>query len=111
MADRGNRRLALYGRQGFFEGLIGGDGWADNPFLAPMGLTADRHGNVFVADLGRGLVHVLGKRLTPDLVIGQEGLDGGELTAPVDVAVGPNDLLAVTDRDRAAVVVYRIIYE
>jgi len=111
VADRGSRRLALYGRLGFFEGLIGGEGQSDNPFLAPMGLTADRYGNVFVADAGKGLVHVLGKRLAWDLAFGRDDLDGGDLIAPVDVAVGPGDLLAVTDRDRAAVIVYRIIYQ
>jgi len=31
--------------------------------------------------------------------------------APIDVAVGPNDQLAVSDRERQAVLVYRIRYE
>jgi len=110
-ADRGNRRLALYGRLGFFEGLVGGDIRVDNPFLAPLGVDADRFGNIFVADAGFGVVHVLGKRMTYEFAIGQEELGGGDLSEPVDVAVGPDNLLAVTDRSRAAVLVYRIIYE
>ena len=32
-------------------------------------------------------------------------------TMPVDVAVGPDNLLAVTDQGRSAVLVYRIKYE
>ncbi len=111
VADRGNRRLALYGRLGFFEGLIGGDGQPDNPFFTPMGLAADRFGNVFVADLANGQVQVLGKRLAPVLAFGREGAAASDLRAPVDVAVGPGDLLAVADRDRAAILVYRIIYQ
>ncbi len=106
VADRGNRRLARYGRLGFFEGLVGGDGLADNPLLAPAGLDADRFGNIFVADPGLGVVHVLGKRLTYEFAIG-----GDSLGEPVDVSVGPNNLIAVTDRTRAAVLVYRINYE
>ncbi len=111
VADRGNRRLALYGRLGFFEGLIGGDIRVDNPFLAPLGVDADRFGNIFVADAGYGVVHVLGKRLTYEFAVGQDDFGGGDITEPVDVAVGPDNLLAVTDRSRAAVLVYRIIYE
>ncbi len=111
VSDRDNRRLVRYGRLGFFDGLVGGDRLAANPFLAPMGIDADRYGNVFVADPGQGVVHVLGKRLTYEFAIGEE-LDGPEaLKAPMDVSVGPDDLLAVTDRTRAAVLVYRIIYQ
>jgi hypothetical protein len=111
VADRGNRRLARYGRHGFFEGLIGGDGDPANPFLAPRGLDTDRFGNVFVADSGQGAVLVLGKRLALDFAFGQDEASGGYLMAPVDVSVGPGDLLAVTDRERAAVLVYRILYQ
>jgi sugar lactone lactonase YvrE len=111
VADRGNRRLARYGRHGFFEGLIGGDGDPGNPFFAPEGLDADRFGNVFVADAGQGTVLVLGKRLMLDFAFGRDEPGGGRLVAPVDVSVGPGDLLAVTDRERAAVLVYRILYQ
>lgn len=111
VADRGNLRLARYGRLGFFEGLVGGDFAANNPFLAPTGLDADRYGNIFVADPGLGVVHVLGKRLAYEFAVGQDETDGGDLSAPVDVSVGPDNLLAVTDRSRAALLVYRIIYE
>ncbi|MFT5233397.1 MAG: sugar lactone lactonase YvrE [Candidatus Krumholzibacteriia bacterium] len=111
VADRGNRRLARYGRLGFFEGIVDTDGAGKNPFLAPGGMDSDRFGNLFVADSGFGVVHVLGRRLNYEFTFrGETGTDG-ELSAPLDVSVGPNDLLAVTDRDRAAVLVYRIIYE
>jgi hypothetical protein len=111
VSDRANRRLALYGRLGFFEHTIGGEFVKDNPFVAPQGLASDRVGNVFVADLGSGEIHVLDRRLRPAFSTGPEfGLQAMPL-APVDVAVGPGDLLAVTDRSRSAVLVYRIIYE
>lgn len=111
VSDRGNSRLARYGRLGFFEGLVGGDALPDNPLLAPMGMDADRYGNVFVADPGLGVVHVLGKRLTYEFAFGGDGFDGGDLGEPLDVSVGPDNLLAVTDRTRAAVLIYRINYE
>jgi sugar lactone lactonase YvrE len=111
VADRGNRRLARYGRLGFFEGLVGGDNQFENPFLEPLGTDCDRYGNVFVADAGQGVVHVLGKRLGYRFAFGADDAQGEELIAPIDVSVGPNNLLAVTDRARAAVLVYRIIYQ
>ncbi len=110
VSDQGNRRLCLYGRLGFFEDTVGGVFEVDNPFVAPAGLDTDRRGNVFVADPGNGRIHVLDPRLRPLLAAGAEfSLQGAPLT-PVDVAVGPGDLLAVSDPARAAVLVYRILY-
>ncbi|MFO7609437.1 MAG: NHL repeat-containing protein [Candidatus Krumholzibacteriia bacterium] len=111
VADRANRRLAVYGRLGFFERTVGGEFVIDNPFVAPQGLACDRVGNLFVADQGSGEVHVLDRRLR---LLFSAGPDFGLQAmprVPVDVAVGPGDLLAVTDRGRQAVLVYRIVYE
>ncbi len=111
VSDQGNRRLDLYGRLGFFEDSFGGVYEVDNPFVAPAGLDHDRFGNVFVADPGNGRIHVLDPDLTLRLDAGpQFSLQGTPLT-PVDVAVGPGDLLAVTDVARVAVLVYRIVYQ
>jgi sugar lactone lactonase YvrE len=111
VADRGNRRLCHYGRLGFFEGTVGGDFDFDNPFVLPQGVTTDRFGNLFVADQGNGRIHVVDRRMHPVPDIGDDFGLRGTPTAPVDVAVGPGDVLAVTDRARAAVLVYRILYE
>ena len=50
---------------------------------------------------------MLSDRLADSHVIFAEQLDEGAL----DVAVGPDDVLAVTDRTRAAILIYKIIYE
>ncbi|HPF70488.1 MAG TPA: NHL repeat-containing protein [Candidatus Krumholzibacteria bacterium] len=111
VADRANRRLSVYGRLGFFERTVGGDFTKDNPFVAPQGLAVDRKGNIFIADMGSGSIHVLDARLRPTLSAGPDfGLQAMP-KVPVDVAVGPGDLLAVTDRARSAILIYRIIYE
>ncbi|MBU2502121.1 NHL repeat-containing protein [bacterium] len=111
VSDQGNRRLGLYGRLGFFEDDIGGDFDPGNRFVAPQGIDRDRFGNVFVADPGSGRIHVLDSRLRWGFSSGPEfGLQAAPL-APVDLAVGPGDLLAVSDRVRAALLVYRIVYE
>ncbi len=111
VSDRGNRRLCRYGRLGFFEETVGGDFDVDNPFVLPQGLTSDEFGNLFVADQGNGRIHILDRRLRLLTSIGDDFGLRGTPTAPVDVAVGPADVLAVADRARSAILVYRIIYE
>lgn len=111
VADRGNRRLCRYGRSGFFEGTVGGDFAVDNPFVAPQGLDTDRFGNLFVADPGAGRIHALDHRLRLLFSAGPEMSLQAAPSVPLDVAVGPDGTLAVTDRARAAILVYRILYE
>ncbi len=111
VSDRGNRRLAWYGRLGFFETVIGGNYDLNNPFVAPQGLDCDRFGNLFVADAGNGKIHILDQRLRYSFSAGDGFSLAGTPMGPVSVAVGPDDKLAVTDRIRSAILVYRIIYE
>jgi sugar lactone lactonase YvrE len=111
VADRGNRRLQKYSRLGYFEQVIGGEFDLDNPFLTPQGLDCDDHGNIFVADPAGSTVHVLDANLA---LLFSVGWKDGLLAAPeipIDVAVGPDDLLAIADRGKQAVLVYRIVYE
>lgn len=110
-SDSGNSRLCWYGRLGFFESTVGGDYDPANPFAAPAGLDSDRFGNVFVTDPGNSLIHVLDARFRLVFSTGREVDLLGSPVSPVDVAVGPDNLLAVTDQGRSAVIVYRIIYE
>jgi sugar lactone lactonase YvrE len=111
VADQNNRRLQRFNRMGHWEATLGGPFDADNPFVAPQGTASDRWGNVFVADPPAGVVHVLDRHGRYVLAIGP-GLDlQAAPLGPVDVALGPRQQLAVTDRLRSAVLVYDIIYE
>ncbi len=110
VADTGNRRLQRFNRLGYGEAVIGGPFDAKNPFVAPMGVDSDRHGNVYVAD-ARGVVHVLDGRDRLTMTIGPDQPLESSLLTPVAVAVGPDGKLAVADRERAAVLVFRLLYE
>ncbi len=111
VADTGNRRLQRFNRLGYGTAVIGGLFDVDNPFVAPLGLAADRWGNVYVADVAAGVVHVVDNRNQIVMAIGPDESLEGSLLAPVSVAVGPDGQLAVADRERRAVLVYRLIYE
>lgn len=111
IADTGNARLCLYGRMGFFEKTVGGRYDPNNPFLVPVAVAVDRHGNIFTADLARGQIIAVDRNFRT-LILPVEDQDVNTfLQAPVDLAVGPQGQLAVTDRQRQAIFIYRIIYE
>lgn len=76
VADQGNRRLCTYGRSGFFEGIGGGVFAPDNPYVAPQGVDSDRFGNLFVADAGAGLIHVLDREQNLLFSAGRESASG-----------------------------------
>ena len=111
VADTGNSRLCVYGRRGFFEQTIGGRFDGNNPFLTPSGVDADRHGNLFVTDLAGGQIHVIGSHFRHLFSTSHDLAVAGIPEAPVGIAVSPDGYLAVTDRARHAILIYRIIYE
>lgn len=111
VADTGNWRLQRFNRLGYAEAVIGGPFDARNPFVSPQGLVCDTWGNVFVADVAAGLVHVVGATDAVVLRIGPDEPLESSLMGPVAVALGPDQQLAVADRERRAVLVYRILYD
>ncbi|MEZ4388363.1 MAG: NHL repeat-containing protein [Candidatus Krumholzibacteriia bacterium] len=111
VADTGNRRLQRFNRLGYGVAVIGGFFDAHNPFVAPQGLAADRWGNVYVADVAAGVVQVVDGTDAVVMLVGPDEALEGSLLAPISVAVGPDQQLAVADRERRAVLVYRLIYE
>lgn len=110
VADRGNRRVQAFDRNGVF--LLGSQSVdaLEPDLVAPTGIACDRWGNVFVADTGGQEVVVF----TPDLQvvarIGADDFADGRLRRPVDCAIGPDERLYVADEGRQALVVFEIVY-
>lgn len=110
VSDRGNRRLQRFNRMGSFTDATDGTLDLDNVMLTPQGIDRDGYDNLFVADPAAGALHVFDPDLRHLFSVSHEmGLQAA-LESPVDVAVGPDGLVAVADRGRQAVVVYRILY-
>ena len=110
VADRGNRRLQHFNRLGAFLQEIGGEFDVDNPLLTPQGLACDEYGNLFVADPAGGAIHVYDAGFNHLFSVGSElGLLAGP-EGPIALAVSEDGLLAVSDRSRQAVLLYRILY-
>lgn len=110
VADRGNRRVQAFDRTGF---LVAGTqplGGANDLFLAPTDIAADRFGNLYVADPARSAVVVL----TPDLreitVLGADEFAQDDLRQPVGCSVSDDDLLFVIDLGRNELVVFELLF-
>ena len=110
VADRGNRRLQRFNRLGYLVNATAGEFDRDNPLITPQGVAVDPYGNIFVADPVAGAIHAYDEDLRHLFTLGSElGLLASP-EAPIDLAVGPDDILAVTDRSRQALLIYRIEY-
>lgn len=109
VADRGNRRVQAFDRNGVFLAGSASVDTIEPDLVEPAGIACDRWGNVYVTDTAAGEVVVF----TPDLRvidrIGADAIGDGRLLRPVDCAVGPQGRLFVVDEGRAALVVYEIL--
>lgn len=110
VSERANRRVQVFDRTGQVLAATQSIGGVDTLFVAPSGMAADRWGNIYVADTGRGAVIVLAPDLFPLAVLGEDSFQDDYLESPVDCAVGPDDRLFVVDAGRRALVVYDIIF-
>ncbi|HKI84252.1 MAG TPA: NHL repeat-containing protein [Candidatus Krumholzibacteria bacterium] len=110
VSDKGNARVEVFDETGQVLAATPGLEAVHPLMVAPAGLDTDRFGNVYVADAGMGVVHVLAPDLHYLSSVGGDEFAPDHLRTPVDCAVGPDDRLYVIDAGRNALLVYRIVF-
>jgi len=81
-------------------GLFGGFGSGDGKFWSPMGICANSHGSVWVADMKNDRIVKLncdGKNLEFVKAVGEYGIVDGEFAQPQDVAMDASRKVYVAD--------------
>jgi uncharacterized protein (TIGR03663 family) len=104
VSDTGNKRIVRFDRDGKKTGEFGGNGNGPGQLVEPVGIAADASGNLVVADTGNHRIQVFdpeGKFVRQFPVHGWKDF----YTEPY-VAIGPGDLILVTDAWGARVAVY-----
>ncbi|MCW2993850.1 MAG: pknD 3 [Conexibacter sp.] len=104
VADSGNHRIEVFSPGGAFLRTFGSVGTGDGQFSAatsgygdgPDDVAVDLHGNVYVADVNRGLIQVFDPT---GAFVRKWGGAGGtdQLTGPRSVAIGPDGQVYVAD--------------
>lgn len=80
-----------------------GGGQLDNPIAIVL-----RGGEAYVLDAAGKRIHVFGPGGQPLRSIGEKGSRGGQLAAPIDLALGPSGHLFVLDRGRKAIGIFSL---
>ena len=107
--DGVNNRVVVFDEQGTFRFTFGGKGSGEGLFNAPIGLTTDNQGNVYIADTGNRRVQVFSPRGTPKSLVAVKPVSGENLSDPVDCEVDEKrQRLYVTDNDNHRIVVYSL---
>lgn len=107
VADRKLCRIAVFGRDGSFQGVIGREGSGLKEFDEPSALAV--YGNlIFVADTDNDRIQVLGPNGVFIRVIGRSGEGDALLHKPLALSVDPQGRLHVIDGAAGAVKVYSL---
>ncbi len=105
VSDAVNRHVEMFDATGFYDGKIG-----DRILKKPQGLEADGNGFVWVADAALDGVYCFDYKGNQIFAADRDSSpEGFDFLHPFDIAVLPNDKLAVSDSGNNRVLVFKII--
>jgi len=109
VVDGVNNRVVVFDGSGKMSFSFGNKGSAPGQFNAPLGITTDRSGNVYVADTGNRRVQILTSRGSCTSIIPITAAAGEKPADPVDCAVDDSRRrLYVVDNDNHHLLVYSL---
>ncbi|MSQ15107.1 MAG: TIGR03663 family protein [Dehalococcoidia bacterium] len=112
VVDGRGSRVVKYDPSGRQVGQVGRQGAGDGEFTDPWGIAVDRTGNVYVADTWNHRVQKFGTDLRfitkwgTSLAVENSASSPGSFFGPRDVAVGPDNLIYVTDTGNKRIQVF-----
>jgi DNA-binding beta-propeller fold protein YncE len=107
VTDTGNKRVQVFGLDGSFKRMFGGEGAAPGQFKEQVGVALDSQGNVWVADTWNNRIQKLSPEGAPLLQIPvQGGWESQNVTNKPYLAVDPGGRVIASFPDQARLVVF-----
>jgi sugar lactone lactonase YvrE len=109
VVDGVNNRVVVFDRSGKLSFSFGSKGSGRGQFNAPLGITTDRGGNVYIADTGNRRVQICTARGNVTSIVPIAAAAGEKPADPVDCAVDDTrQRLYVVDNDNHHLLVYSL---
>lgn len=105
VSDVVNRHVEIFDGVGLYDGKIG-----DGFFKDPEGLDVDRYGFIWVADKSRNGIYCFDYKGVLIFEADRKTAQGHEFQSPFDIAMLPDDRLAVSDTGNNRILIFKIIY-
>ncbi|HLZ26402.1 MAG TPA: flippase activity-associated protein Agl23 [Chloroflexota bacterium] len=106
VTDTGNKRIQVFGLDGTFKRMFGGDGGAPGQFKEEVGVALDAQGNVWVADTWNGRIQKLSPDGQPLAQIAVSGWESQNVTNKPYLAVDAQGRVFASFPEQARVVEY-----
>lgn len=97
MADRKNHLIQKFSSEGVFQTQWGTAGAGDGQFVFPMGVAADKLGNIYVADLLNNRIQEFSSGGSFKKKWGSLGGMNGQFEVPIGIAVDHSGFLYALD--------------
>jgi uncharacterized protein (TIGR03663 family) len=106
VTDTGNKRVQVFGLDGAFKRMFGGDGNAPGQFKEEVGVALDAQGNVWIADTWNGRIQKLSSNGEPLAQIAVSGWESQNVTNKPYLAVDAQGRIFASFPEQGRLVMY-----